>query len=355
MAAESRRGSPRLETVLNEEGWRFDFFQTIRLLQLLAPESSALGVGDDPDVESVRVSSRVTMSFPPSEVHEIRLPEQPGEPADVVVNFMGLASPTSYGSLPMPYSELILSQNRNKNTVLPEFIDLFNHRLVSLFYRAWEKYRFAVVYEREGKQRFGKFEQALFSLMGLGPTEQKNGQALDSRALLARAHAVGSRGVSALGLAAMIQDYFGVPAHIEQFVPAWYEIEASEVCRLGRQSSHLGEDVCLGSRTRMAQSRFRVCLGPLSWRQMADFLPNGSAYQKLTEVCTLATGPEFDFEIKLCLASEHTPQLCLGVASENVMPRLGWSTWLQGNERDDEFAAVTINGELTAADLHLSV
>ncbi len=354
MVAESRRGPPHLETALTEEGWRFDFFQAVRLLQLMTPEAAALGAGDEPADEPVRLSSRVTMSFPPSDVHEIRPATTPDEVPEMIVNFMGLASPTSYGSLPLPYSELILSQAREKNTVLREFLDQFNHRLISLFYRAWEKYRFALVYERAGSDERGVFEQALFSLMGIGTAGLQSRQGLNSRALLARAHAVGSRGVSALGLAATIEDYFGVTARIDQFIPAWYQIEDSEVCRLGKQSCHLGEDTCLGARTRMAQSRFRVCLGPLSWRQMAEFLPNGSAYSGLTEVCTLATGPEFDFEFQLQLAPGRTPPLQLGVGNEEGIPRLGWSTWLQRSESDDQVAEVIINGELTAADLHLS-
>lgn len=354
MAAEGRRRPHRLETILAEEGWRFDFCQAVRLLQLMSPDSKALGVGDKPDAEPVRLSSRVSMGFPSSDVHEIRLAEHADDVSEMVVNFMGVATPASYGSLPTPYSELILSKARDKNHVLPDFLDLFNHRLISLFYRAWEKYRFAVVYEREGQSRRGTFEQAMFSIVGLGADAQQSSQSVNSRALLARAHALGSRGVSALGLAAIIQDYFGVAARIEQFVPAWYDIEDTEVCRLGRQSCHLGEDVCLGARTRMAQSRFRVCLGPLSWSRMTDFLPIGSAYQELTEVCTLAAGPEFDFEFKLQLASDRTPPLRLGVTAEEESPHLGWSTWLQRSESDEPVAAVTINGELTVADLHLS-
>lgn len=116
----------------------------------------------------------------------------------------------------------------------------------------------------------------------------------------------------------------------------------------------MGQDVCLGSRIRMAQSRFRVCLGPLLWRRMAEFLPDGSAYQGLAEVCTLAAGPEFDFEFQLQLAPGCTPPLRLGVASEEGIPRLGWSSWLQRSDSSDEIAEVIINGELTAAELHLS-
>jgi type VI secretion system protein ImpH len=337
-----------------DEGWRFGFFQAVRLLQLMAPESVSVGAGDDPNDECVRFSSRVSLSFPPGEIHEIRPSVADDDMAEMVVNFMGLASPASYGSLPMPYTELILTQEREKHSALRQFLDLFNHRLVSLFYRAWEKYRFGVVYERAGRNERGLFEQALFAVMGIGTSGLQERLAVNSRALLARAHAVGGRGISAMGLAALIRDYFRVPAQVVQFIPAWYQIEDSEVCRLGVQSSHLGEDLCLGSRTRMAQSRFRVQLGPLSWRQMSDFLPDGSAFGALAEVCTLVTGPEFDFEFHLKLASGQTPPLRLGVSDDSGTPRLGWSTWLRRSDGEDQSAAVIINGESKVADLPLS-
>ncbi len=364
MVAKGGRGPSHLNTELMAEGWRFSFFQAVRLLQLMAPDRTPIGSGDDPSAEAVRFASRISMSFPPSDVHEIRPPatgaEAGNNPADkyqaaeMVVNFMGLASPTSYGSLPLPYAELILAKDRERNSVLREFLDLFNHRLVSLFYRAWEKYRFAVVYERSGNKQRGLFEQALFSVMGLGTAGLQRRLAINGNGLLARAHAVGGRGISALGLAALVRDYFEVPVRVAQFIPTWYEIEDSEVCRLGSQSCHLGEDTCLGSRTRMAQSRFRVCLGPLSWGQMAKFLPNGTAFESLAEVCTLVTGPAFDFDFQLQLAPGCTPPLRLGTADENGAPRLGWSTWLRRSADDDQSAEVIINGESTAAELHLS-
>ncbi len=69
MAATGRRGPPHLATELVDEGWRFNFFQAVRLLQLMEPDSTPVGTGDDPEAESVRFSSRVSLSFPPGDLH----------------------------------------------------------------------------------------------------------------------------------------------------------------------------------------------------------------------------------------------------------------------------------------------
>jgi type VI secretion system protein ImpH len=352
MATTSGRGadhlnddSPDRAAPVLAEGWRFSFFQAVRLLQLARGDRVPVGTGDDPTREAVRFSSRVSMAFPASDVHEVR--ESPNGP-EMVVAFMGLATPASFGSLPMPYSELVLEQGRNRNFALRDFIDLFNHRLVSLFYRAWEKSRFPIVYERTEPGQSSLFEDMVLSLAGLGTPGLRGKLVVDDRALLARAHAVGARGISALALGDLVQDYFAVPAAVIQFVPSWYSIEDSEVCRLGLQSCHLGEDTCLGSRARMAQSRFRVRLGPLDWPQMADFLPSGDAFPALCELCTLTTGPQFDFDLDLQLAPGCAPPLRLGVADEQGAPWLGWSTWLRTDGVAGAPVGVIIDGNPVA-------
>ncbi|MBE0564833.1 MAG: type VI secretion system baseplate subunit TssG [Krumholzibacteria bacterium] len=327
------------------EGWRYSFFQAVRLLQLGAPDRVPVGTGDDPAREAVRFASRVSLAFAPSDVHDVR--EVDGRD-ELVVSFMGVATPASFGSLPMPYSELILGLDRDRQPALRAFLDLFNHRLVSLFYRAWEKCRFPMVYERTPAGGESLFERMLLALMGLGSSGLQGKLAVDDRALLARAHVVGARGIPALGLADLVQDYFGVPASVVQFVPAWYVFEENEVCRLGRQSCHLGQDACLGARARMAQSRFRVRLGPFAWPQMAGFLPNGDAHRALAELCTLAGKPQFDVEFQLQLAPGAAPPLRLGVADEQGVPWLGWSTWLRGEAAADT-AEVIVDGEAVAA------
>src|SRR5205823_4143592 len=58
----------------------------------------------------------------------------------------------------------------------PFAFDLFNHRFISLFFRAWEKYRFYVPYERGeyAKAEPDPFTLGLFSLVGMGVPQLRN-------------------------------------------------------------------------------------------------------------------------------------------------------------------------------------
>ena len=360
MDATSRRNSPGLRRLLDEEGYRFNFFQAVRLLQRERPDAAPVGTGDDPSREALRFGSQVSMGFAPSDITNIKLDEEGDDPSEMTISFMGVATPHSYGSLPLAYTEMILSLERDKNPILRRFLDLFNHRLISLFYRAWEKYRFAMAYERDSRKGPGTFERCVFALMGLGNESQRGRMACDDRALLARAYAVRGRSISAQGLAELVRSYFKVPVQVRQFVSCWYPIEESERCRLGTTSCRLGHDTNLGSRVHLAQSRFRLCLGPLDWDQFRDFLPTGQAFQPLVEMTRLAVGPEFDFDCQLILNAASAPGIRLvsadgatadatGRATFGGAPQLGWSTWLHNEPLGEGPADVVIDGELVGA------
>jgi type VI secretion system protein ImpH len=345
MAATRRRNSPGLTRLLQDKGYKFDFFQAVRLLQRERPDRDAVGTGDDPRREAVKFQSHVSLGFPPSDVVDID-PGQDGDgSSEMTVSFMGVASPLSYGSLPLPYTEMVLGQERNKDFALSRFLDLFNHRLISLFYRSWEKYRFAVAYERSPSGKKGVFEKAVFALMGLGSNELTGQLKMDEKALLARAYAVRGRSISAAGLAELIRNYFQIPVTVQQFFPWWYTIEDSERCRLGVSSCGLGLDIHLGRQVRLAQSRIRLKLGPLNWSQFQEFLPAGRGARPLAEMTALSVGPEFDFDCQLVLKASEAPGLRLGKGSGYGPPRLGWTTWLHCDHLQEDPEDVVVDGE----------
>ncbi len=346
MATTRRRNSAGLTRLLQDKGYRFNFFQAVRLLQRERPDCDMVGTGDDPLRESVKFKSKVSLAFAPSDVVGINLGDDEGKPSEMNIAFMGVASPLSYGSLPLSYSEMVLSQERNKDFALSRFLDLFNHRLISLFYRAWEKYRFAVSFERSPAGKTGIFEKAVYALMGLGSGELTGHLKLDERALLARAYAVRGRAISAAGLSELIRNYFQIPVKVQQFFPWWYTIEDSERCRLGVSSCGLGLDIHLGRQVRLVQSRIRLKLGPLNWSQFQEFLPTGQGAKPLAEMTALSVGPEFDFDCQFILKASEVPGLCLGSAREHGAPRLGWTTWLRFNNLGNDPADVVVDGEL---------
>ena len=334
MATQSRGTDPSVEDLLFEEGYAFDFFQAIRVLERLYPSRQPVGRNGSPAQEVVRFCSRLSLGFPPSAIHEISPPADAEAPAQMTVAFMGLTGPS--GVLPRHYTELLLERVRyRKDHTLRDFLDLFNHRLISLFYQAWEKYRFAVAYERAAlhHQEDERFTQYLFDLFGMGTRGLRGRQEVDDKALVFYAGLLAQHPRSATALAGLLQDYFGVPVEVSQFIGEWLHLAQENRARLGpgETNNALGVSAVAGSRVWDQQAKFRVQLGPLSLAEFTTFLPSGNAFRSLVDLSRFFAGQEYDFEVQLIIKAAEVPWCRLGETGEGA-PRLGWSSWLKTGE-----------------------
>src|SRR5208282_5085743 len=122
-----------LERALIENAPSFEFFQAVALLQRLEGRES-IGRFCDPRDEAVHFGVNPRLAFPASQIQSLE--DSESDPYQMTVNFMGLTGPM--GVLPYCYSELILERARDKDYTLAHFLDIFNHRMISFFYRAWE-------------------------------------------------------------------------------------------------------------------------------------------------------------------------------------------------------------------------
>lgn len=352
MAAKSWGTDPPLEHVLFEEGYRFDFFQAVRVLDRLYPDRQPVGRDATPSREVVRFRSHPSLSFPPSAIHEIERREDGSGPARMTVAFMGLTG--LLGVLPRHYTELLLERVRHKDQTLRDFLDLFNHRLISLFYRAWEKYRFPIAYERAVSQPGGydRFSLHLFDLIGLGTRGLRGRLEVEDKALLFYAGLLAQHPHSASVLTGLLQDYFGIPAAVTQFVGQWLPLSEANRSRLGvREGSNvLGVNAVAGSRVWDQQAKFRLRLGPLTYGEFCQFLPSGEAFARLVGLTRFYAGQEWDFDVQLILQAAEVPACRLGETGKQA-PRLGWSTWLKPQEcyRDAEEAVLAGKLSLTKA------
>ncbi len=346
MASESGRSAASIKESLYERPSRFEFFQAVRLLRRLRGWRGGIAA-DDPDEEALRFRSEVSLVFPTSDVADL---DPPGEKEGVdvmTVAFMGMATGGSFGSLPMRYAEHILEQEKQKDFALRDFFDLFNHRFVSLFYRAWEKYRLPVQHET-GDARL--FERALSGVIGMGTDGLAGRIALEDHALLARAGLLAMAPLPQSALAALLKSYFGVPVEVVQFLPTWYPIDEGDQNRLGALNSRPGEDLFIGAGIRLVQFKFGLRLGPLDWSRYQEFFPTAQGFHALVDLVHLAVTPEFDFETRLILRAEDVPALRLEHTPSQAC-RLGWSTWLKSEEfqRDPDDAVLFPESRMAAS------
>jgi type VI secretion system protein ImpH len=284
----------------------------------------------------------------------------------MTVTFLGLTGPS--GVLPRHYTELLLRLDREakgaEKHALRRWLDLFNHRLLSLFYRAWEKYRFYLPYERGeyGRAEPDAFTRSLFSLIGLGESALRGRMRValrnqedlhhpeqvlsrvDDLVLLYYGGFLAHRPRCAVALEALLQDYFQSPVVLEQFRGQWLQIDAADQTQLGG-AGRLGVSTVAGERVWDVQSKVRIRLGPLAYPEYESFLPDRGPVKErkgfflLSHLVRLYVGLDIDFDVQLVLRAAEVPA-CRLEANGGLGPRLGWNTWVHSGAmpRDAEDA-----------------
>jgi len=353
-----RKGTALIERLFRE-GHRFDFFQAVRILerhfQGLALgdarfERQSVGHDFDPKQEVVRFKALPAHSFPAASIAQVRkgpatalgamppaeftVPDPVDPQVEMVVSFMGLTGPS--GVLPQHFTTLLLTRVRDKDFALRDFFDLFNHRLISLFCRAWEKYSFPLAYERA--QRAGGeedlFTTCLYSLVGMAGSKLRKRQVVSDETYLYYAGHYSHFPRSAVSLECLLQDYFELATQVEQFQGQWLYLNSEDCSRTPTRdlpegvNCQLGVNLIVGSRVWDVQSKLRIKLGPLDYNEFRKFMPTGDSLRPICQLTRSYVGPEFDFDVHPVLKGPEVPWCQLG-AGAGGGAYLGWNTWVR--------------------------
>ncbi len=322
MAPQERQPHSPLRERLFQEPYHFQFFRAVRVLELLTPGRRPIGGTLVPSEEVVRFLVKPGLSFPPSDIVEIAR-DDASRPASMEVAFMGLIG--TLGVLPRWYNELALDRQRHKDQSFVEFLNIFHHRLVSLFYLGWKRQRFPETYLPGGKDKLSGY---LLDLIGLGTEGLLDRLGLHPENLIYYSGIL-SRSVPSAGTVESAVAYFAeTRAEVEPFVERLLALAPEDRTQLGAANARLGEETVCGSHVWEAQSKFRLRLGPLDYAGFRRLLPSGSRLGPVFSLVRFMVGLEYEFEVRLVLKREEVPACVLGgPAGEG--PRLGWDTWMK--------------------------
>jgi type VI secretion system protein ImpH len=299
-----------------------------------------------PAREAVRFRSRVWMGFPASDVFSVERAkkkeaaagvgtdeeQEADAPYEVTVDFMGLAGVT--GPLPRPLTELVMARSARGDHAAREFLDLFNHRLVSLLCAARRKHRPALC---TGAAEETALAGELFALLGLGTPGLRGrleAKGVPDAALLTYAGLLAHRPRSLAGLETLLSDYFGVRVRGAELKGRWYAMDEEDRTRIGAAAgaNHaLGRGAALGGRVWDQQAAFELELGPLSRAQFLDCLPTGTAYAPLCALVRFWVGVDLEFTLRLAVRAGDVSGTKLADAGcrDAGGARLGWTSWLK--------------------------
>ncbi len=321
---------------LTEEPYAFSFFQAMRRLHALDPAMN-LGRSVRPREDRVRLQQEPDLRFSPSTVRSF-VPPGPEEVGKLSVNFMGLLGPN--GPLPLHITEYALDRLRVQDPTLVAFLNVFHHRMLSLFYRTWAVHQKSADLDRQTGRRFTNY---IGSFIGLGTPATQHRDDVDDAAKLYFSGRLGAPTRHAEGLAAILQEYFGIPVSIEPFSGQWIKVPETDACRLGESPATglLGSTVIVGSKVWQVQTKFRLRLGPLKLADLLRLLPSQGAFKRLKTWVRNYNGDELFWDAQYVVLASEVPSTQLGNGGY-----LGWTTWINTRKPDRNAEDLVIDPSL---------
>ncbi|MFH1749180.1 MAG: type VI secretion system baseplate subunit TssG [Planctomycetota bacterium] len=311
--------------------YAFDFFQLLNLVERACPDAVPLGC-QNARRETVRLRPALSLSFPASDLHNADWQDDSADGVDrlrITTTFLGL-----YGSdspLATHFTEALLSETEEDERVRA-FLDLFHHRLLSLLYRVWKKYRYYITFSPEGDDQIS---QMIRGFLGIGTARTAEGLKVSPVRLFRYVGLLSQRPRSAAGLAGVLSDYFqNVPFEIKQCIGRWLPIQESDRNRFGQFNCTLGEDFLLGESIFDRSGKFRISLGPVGFDHYVRFLPPGDEAAELRDVAKFYCSDPLEFDLEVILRGDEVPETPVG--AEGMLGRLAWTSWLKSQPMEDQ-------------------
>lgn len=297
---------PELIVQLLAHPSRFDFFQA---LQLLSAWLVARGLEPEQVFEhGLCLHGSDSLSFAPGQIEHCWL-DADGQfhVRAAMTGFLGV-----HGNLPLHYTDTIAHHERQTADTGPRaWLDGLSQRALTLFYRAWARYRI----ECQGDADGGDFLPLQLALAGASPGALTQADdALPAHAIAHYAAVLRHRPVTAEVMQAVLAEYFGVPVQVQRFIGSWVSRAPREHTRLADNNAVLGGGAMLGERCRRADLRVRLVLGPLSRAEYDDFLPGHPGALALRQMLGMFGLPGVSFEVRLMLRREEIHGCILGGA-----------------------------------------
>lgn len=334
----------RVLTRLVERGWEFAFFQAVWLLERAHADRVPVGQRGPAGGEAIRFRPELSLGFPATDVRRVSKCAGPegAEFYRVEPTFMGLYGVAT--PLPLHYAVRILKSVESPtggpvgaagaeaeaqredpgSSRVRDFLDLLHHRLISLFYRAWTKYRYHATFGMPGRDAITPY---LLHLIGLHPDWDEALVGVSPVKMIRYAGLLTQHPRSAAGLEGLLRDFFeDVPARLWQAVGRWVSLRETDLCRMGQANSRLGVDLIAGEQVYDLSGSFRVSLGPVDWPTYESFLPDGPRFAQARALARLFCTDPLAFTIEVTLRAGEVPEMQM--VSEGGA-RLGYTSWVR--------------------------
>ena len=333
-----------LQARLHDEIHRFSFYAAMRQLEAASPETPRYGRSTRPAQDRLRLAQEPSVIHAPSALAGYEIGTE-GRPDRLLVHFFGLFGPD--GPLPLHLTEYARDRRRHHHDPhFQRFADLFHHRTLSLFYRAWADVRPTISFDRPHQDKFADYVGAL---LGLATPGMRDRDAMPDLSKLHFAGLLSAQTRHAEGLGQILSEYFTMPVRVEGFIGAWLSLPDADHTRLsgGEATAQLGKSALLGGRVWSRQHKFRIVFGPVGLADYERLLPGGLSFHRLVPIVRNYAGDALIWDVNIILKRDEVPPIRLGQQG-----RLGWTSWLMPRPSRADAADLFLDA---SADSHASV
>ncbi|MBT0518405.1 type VI secretion system baseplate subunit TssG [Morganella morganii] len=315
------------------EPWKSGFISLMRAVTAKYPDMPPVGTASRPRQEPYRLGQTPNMAFAPREIADI---SHDGNLCHIDLYSLGIWGPQ--GAMPVNFTEQAFIRLEHQDTLLRDFVNIFHHRALSLFYRNWFVSQDVATLDRKDDERFSFY---IGALIGLVPDEICN-SVLPTHARLSSASHLIREARNPEGLAGALEYYFGIRVELREFTKQWIFLETSDQTRMGDLNSSLllSEGAILGNTVQDRQHKFSLVLGPLTLEQYMRFSLWGEDLPILKEWVRSFVGFEYAWDVQLVLAPYAVPK-----ANLDGSHQLGYAAWLPREKQDEPISGMSFDPE----------
>jgi type VI secretion system protein ImpH len=313
-----------------------DFFALVGRLEYATKNAVRVGGVGPVSREAIRFRHDPSMAFSTGDVSAARIVEKYDVPddisspkrstAEIVTTFLGLTGSAS----PLPlYLASEIAQLDTEESVSRAFLDIFHHRIISLFYRLWIRYQYPWESRADPTDRWSR---RVLSFAGIDHYDRAPVRQVPVWKSLRVVALLAGRARPAYILPIVIKEYLreildGAEVGITQFVGGWTSIAKDQLMQLGRSNCFVGINALIGSRIYDQSDRFTIRIGPVGAKGYRRFTANREWLSAVREAVELAVRVPLAYEIELLLS----PDAQLGCRLSARSPAsLGSDTRLSG-------------------------
>lgn len=257
---------------------------------------------------------------------------QVGDDWCIDVNLPGL-----YGSsspLPSYFTELLLEQAQQENTLPRQLLDLLNQRLYELKIEIEGKSHPAI---QQLEEKNNQWLELATRLLGL-PSERL--AILPRKAWLFRHyHLLTHPYPTAQGLTQLVSSWLeNFPVAVEECVIRQVQVGRDSLTSLGKANNSLGKSSLLGNQIIDRNSKLRIKIGPLSHESFSELIRNRKTWRTLRTLISVYLRSPYECELEFSLdAPKQLDAVNLGGLQWG---HLGRNAWLLNKQTTDTPASL---------------